>query len=213
MRAASIRSMNEPALAQDDLVQDFVELMDHLGLRHSDWAGVGDPLTDAGAQSEFRRVLAAAAKKLRSEAELVKLAPRNPGIEFRKPAPGVGLVYFLFGTRGHAFRGRVALAQVGVDSPDRLPRSESAPVQHVEVLPGARACYYKGSSTASWNKDMHFARYYEVPFDLMLAPSTAQTVEVVCTVVKGVLGHLRAEISLDSSPNKVRAPGKAKRTS
>ena len=204
--------LTEPALAQDDLVQDFAELMDHLGLRHSDWAGLGDPLIEAEAKSEFRRVLATAAKRLASEAELVKLAPRNPGIEFRKPAPGVGLVYVLFGARGHALRGRVVLAQVGVDSPDRLPRGDSTWHQHFEVLPGARALYYAGKGVARWNKDMHFARYYEVPFDLMLAKSTAETIEAVCNVVKGVLGHIRSETSPHASARRARGPVTRKRT-
>jgi hypothetical protein len=206
------RLLSEPALAEDDLVQDFVEVMDHLGLRYSDWAGIGDPLIAAEAKSEFRRVLAAAAKRLSSEAELVKLAPRNPGIELRKPAPGVGLVYFLFGARGHALRGRVALAQVGVDSPDRLPRSDAIRHQHFDVLPGARALYYAGKGVARWNKDMHFARYYEIPLDLMLAKSSAETIEAVCAVIKGVLGHLRSETSPHAPPRKERRPVKVKGT-
>lgn len=59
---------------------------------------------------------------------------------------------------------------------------------------------------------MHSARYYEVPLDLMLAPSTAQTVEAVCNVVKGVLGHLRSEIGSVASPKKGKAPISARPT-
>lgn len=49
-----------------------------------------------------------------------RVARRNPGIELRKPASGLGLAYFLFGTRGHVLRGRVVLAQIGVDSPEAV---------------------------------------------------------------------------------------------
>jgi hypothetical protein len=186
--------LTAPALAQDDLVQDFLELMDQLGLRHADWAGLGDPLIAPEAMDEFRRVLAAAAANLKSEAKLVKVAPTNPGIEIRKPAPGVGLVYVLFGTRGYAIPGRVVLAQVGVDDPQRLPRSEAYRPQPFEVLPGAHAFHYSGSGTARWNKNLHFTRHYEIPFDLILSVPPEEAGEMVCSLVKGLLEHIRGDV-------------------
>ena len=198
----------EPPFAGDDLVLDFREVMEHLGLQRSQWAGLGDPLTDAEASRRFRSILDDAAKKLAGEAKVVKLAPRNPGIQLRKPAPGVALVYLLFGARGLLLTGRVVRAQVFVESDNVLKWAGEDVPKVDQVMPGLVGVMFKGFGMAPWNRNLRCARYYETRFDTLLTSPMETVADDICRLVRGLLSDVRRDV-LDENGRRRRAQTRA----
>jgi len=181
------------------LVKEFVHYMGVQGLLNMPWAGLGDPFTDEIAGSALREVLRTVAENTRRKGCSIRMSTKSIGMEYRKPLPGIHLIYFYasphFAGADERLSGRVFSASVWIKHeggyaqpklPDAWGYIDSEP--RIYVSDEIRR--------SSWDTELFVERRYEAAFTQLLGNSRSEAANNITDFVHAVLSHLEIETGL-----------------
>lgn len=185
------------------LVKEFVHYMDVQGLLKMPWAGLGDPFTDATAEAALREALRTAAENTRRKGGSIRMSTKSIGMEYRKPLPGIHLIYFYaspqFSGADERLSGRIFSANVWVKHEGgyvqpKLPEAWGC----LEGIPPIYVSDEVGPS--SWDAELFVERRYEAALIVLLGKSRAEAVNNLTDFVGAVLSHLEIDSGLIPGP-------------
>lgn len=114
------------------LVAEFVEFMEITGVTFQPWGRLGDPFVNPAAEKAIRDVLQEVAKRTRRKGCMIRLSRRTIGMQYRKPLPGIHLIYYWFSPQFQTFdrrtAGRTLMASVWIKHGKRVTLSSIRPV-------------------------------------------------------------------------------------